>query len=149
MKYKIIALFTFIIVSAMTIITSCDSSTYKVQEVSEDVTGAEDKLLEAEIEYKLEIQKFKEEYQLKIDENYTFIDQLNARIHKEKKDTRAEFMAKIADLEQRNSDLRVKLNNCRIIGKENWETFKAAFKIDMIKLNDSFNELNVGNVDNV
>ena len=145
MKYKLIAFFAFMLVVTMSIITSCNSSAKKVEEAKEDVVDAKDELKEAEEEYKMDMQNFKDENLRQIEANMVSINEFNARAEKKKKSAREAYKAKIADLEQQNTNLKMKLDGYQQEGKENWDAFKSEFKSDMDRLGEAFKDVTVKN----
>ena len=53
---------------------------------------------------------------------------------------------KIDELEQKNSELKKRLDDYKADGKEKWEKFKAEFSHDMDELGKAFKDLTVKNV---
>ena len=49
-------------------------------------------------------------------------------------------------LEVKNSDMRMRMDNYKEDGKDNWETFKTEFSHDMDELGKAFKDLTVKNV---
>ena len=133
------------LVITMSLITSCNSSAKKVEEAKEEVADAKDDLKDAEQEYKMDMQNFREENLRQIEANTASIVEFNASIEKEKKSARAEYKAKIDALEQQNTDLKMKLNDYQLEGKDNWDAFKSVFKSDMENLGESFKNITVKN----
>jgi chromosome segregation ATPase len=92
------------------------------------------------------MEKYRKEKEEKIEANTKSILEFNERISKEKKEAREEYTAKIAALEQKNSDLKKKMDDYKADGKESWETFKAEFTHDMDELGKAIVDLQVKNV---
>lgn len=67
--------------------------------------------------------------------------EFNARISNEKQEAKAEYELKIAELDEKNSDMKKKMEEFHAGNKANWETFKASFDKDMTDLNLAFTEL--------
>lgn len=53
---------------------------------------------------------------------------------------------KVEALEQKNSDLKLKLEDYQLDGKEKWEGFKSEFSNNMEEFGKSFKNLKVDNV---
>ena len=70
----------------------------------------------------------------KIDANEKSIAEFKARIAKEKRENRAKYEKKLAGLEQKNSDMKKKLDEYKEDGKEKWTSFKNEFSHDMDEL---------------
>ena len=84
---------------------------------------------------------YKKETAEKIAANEKSIDDFNARIANEKADARANYKKKIVALQQKNTDMKKKLDDYKAEGKDQWEKFKTEFNHDMDKLNDDFKSL--------
>jgi len=86
------------------------------------------------------MKNYKTESLDKIAANEKSIAEFNARTEHEKKEAKADYKAKIAELEQRNTDMKKKMDDYKEDGKENWEKFKVDFNLEMDELNQSFTE---------
>ncbi|WP_435353133.1 hypothetical protein [Emticicia sp. SJ17W-69] len=145
MKKSILALavFTFI---ASTAILSCNSPAEKVENAQTDVVDANKDLEKANEDYLVEVEAYKKETADKIAANEQSIKEFNARVATEKKEARVAYQQKIAELEQKNTDMKKKLDDYKQDGKENWEKFKTEFNHDMDELGKAFKDLTVKNV---
>jgi hypothetical protein len=85
----------------------------------------------------------KKESEIRFNKNEGSIAEFKASIVNEKKKIRSKDESKVADLEQKNNNLKKKLNDYKVEGKENWTIFKAGFNQDMDNLNKSLNDLSV------
>ncbi|MFZ4520926.1 MAG: hypothetical protein ACOYNC_04440 [Bacteroidales bacterium] len=132
------------IASAM--ITGCSSSAQKVENAQENVVEANKDLDKANQEYLADIAAYRMETASTIAANEERIKGFNARIEKEKKSARAEYQKKIAVLEQKNSDMKMRLENYKEEGKDKWLVFKAEFSHDMDEMGKAFTDLTVKNV---
>lgn len=101
---------------------------------------------EATDDYQAEVAKYKIETADKIAANEKSIAEFNTRISTEKKEAREDYKKKIADLEAKNSDLKMKMDTYKADSKENWEKFKVEFSRDMDELGQAFKDLTVKNV---
>jgi DNA anti-recombination protein RmuC len=135
---RIILIFAVVFVS---VFTSCKDSTEKVANAESDVAEAQEKLKEAESDYLIDVEKYKEQTAAKIDANNKSISDFNERIAKEKKAVKAEYKEKIAQLESKNTDMKKKIDEYKLEGKEKWSTFKTDFDKEMDELGKSINDV--------
>lgn len=140
----------FIIASATLIsglvLTSCSTSSEKVENAEQGVTEANNALENANQEYLTDMENYRTETTTKIAANNQSIADFNIRIDKEKKEVKADYQKKIAALEQKNSDMKKRMDDYKANGKEQWETFKTEFSRDMDELGQAFKDLTVKNV---
>jgi len=128
------------------ILSSCTSSSEKVENAQDDVTKATIALDEANKEYLADIEKYRIETAEKILANEKNIMELNLLIANEKKEAKADYKKKMAELEQKNNTLKNKMLEYKESGKENWDKFKVEFNRDMEELGSAFKDLTVKNV---
>ena len=55
-------------------------------------------------------------------------------------EAKADYHNKIMELEQKNSDMKKKLDDYKTEGKQKWEIFKTEFSHDMDELGKAFND---------
>ena len=130
-------LFLFTMLSIFFMFTSCDNAAQKVVKAEENVVDAEKDLQMAEEEYLADVEQYKLLSAEKIAANDRSIAEFNARIEQEKKEVRADYKAKIKSLETKNSDMKKKMDEYRVEGKDKWELFKTEFGKDMDELGES------------
>ncbi len=118
-------------------LTSCDNAAQKVAKAEENVTDAQKDLQIAEGEYLADVENYRLLAADKIAANEKSIMEFNARIEKEKKEVRTDYRAKIKELELRNSDMKKKMDDYKLEGKDKWELFKTEFGKDMDNLGES------------
>lgn len=128
------------------VLTSCNTPAQKVENAEDNVAQAHDALDKANKEYEADMESYRMETADKIAINQKNIADFKARIEHEKKDAQAAYRKKVAALEQKNSDLKMKLDNYKAEGKENWRKFKIEFNRDMEELGIAFKDLTVKNV---
>lgn len=132
--------------AAGTIFTSCNSSSEKVENAEENLKQASQDLDKANEEYFTEIEKYRKDAAEKFTANEQSIIAFNARIENEKAEAKADYRNKIAELEQKNTDIKRRMDDYKAISKEEWETFKAEFNHDMEELGKAFYDLTAKNV---
>ena len=128
------------------ILTSCNTSAERVENAQENVIQANKDLDQANQEYLADIENYRLETASRIEANEQAIADFNAGLEHERKAVRAEHKKKIAELEQKNREMKKKLEEYKAEGKENWEIFKAEFSHDMDELGKAFKNLTVKNV---
>jgi hypothetical protein len=131
---------------AGTFFTGCTSSSGKVEDAQKNVIQANKDLDQANKEYLADMENYRQETATRIAANEQAIAEYNAGLAHEKKAVRAEHKKRIAELEQRNHNLKMRLEDYKEDGKENWEKFKAEFSHDMDELGKAFKDLTVKNV---
>ncbi|MBK7957910.1 MAG: peptidase M23 [Bacteroidetes bacterium] len=128
------------------LMTSCTSAEQKVETAEEKVEEAHDELVSANEDYLAEVSGYKTETAKEIAANDLSIVEFNARISKEKKETLEEYKKKIAELNKNNTDMKLRMENYKAEGKDQWETFKTEYNHDMEELGKAFKDLSVKNV---
>lgn len=145
MKKSIFAMATATLIMSVAF-TSCNTSSQKVENAENNVIEANEDLDKANQEYLDEIESYRRETADKIAANNRSIEEFNARIENEKEQARAEYRKEIAALEQKNSDMKKKMDDYKAEGKDKWEKFKTEFSRDMDELGNAFRGLTVKNV---
>lgn len=135
---KLIFTITATLLLTGTIFTSCDTATEKAENIK---INAE----EAKEDFKVDIENFKKETAVKIDSNKQKIAELNVKIEYAKDDVKTYSQEQIAILEQKNREMKIKMDEYKEDGKENWESFKAEFSRDMDDLGEAFKNFTVKN----
>jgi len=140
MKIKIIALAasTFLISA---ILNSCNAPTEKIDFVQNNYIESNKDLGINKDEYLVDVAIYRIETADKIAAYEKNLVDLKARIAMEKNDNKTEYDNKIAELENKDTDMKMKMINYKIDGKENWEIFNKQFKYDMDELNKAFKNL--------
>lgn len=149
-------IFTLAIAStfmAGTIFTSCQSSDQMdgddhsmmnepqqdTKAMHNDVNSEMPKMASAD-----EWKTFKLESELKINNNETRIKELTVKMNKPGTTLDSLYAKKIANLEQKNKDLKSKLETYET-NQSDWEQFKREFNHDMDALGKAFKDLTVNN----
>jgi peptidoglycan hydrolase CwlO-like protein len=145
-----LAIATFMIGS---IVTSCKPNTEKEQ-IAQDsvdsakvaVTEAEDDLDEAKRAATAEEwQQFKEDTNAKIDDNNAKIAELKLKIKKTGKDIDKAYQKNIDAMEQKNKELKNKIDSYQNDVNSDWKSFKREFNYDMDELGQSLKDFTVNN----
>ena len=144
MKKTFLSLLTVTFISGI-ILISCNNSSQKVDKAQKDVIEANKNLEDANKEYLADMEIYRTETANRIAANDQSIVELKAKIANDKKIAKADFKKKVAELEQKNSDMKKKMDEYKADGKENWEQFKTEFSRDMDELGNAFKDLTVKN----
>ena len=138
-----LALSTFVV---GTVLTSCNSSSEKVENAKINVQEASHDLDKAKENYNEQYNNFKLESDEKIAANEKTIAELKESNRKKNKKEKAEEEKKIDELEQKNETMKSRMKDYKEDGNEKWESFKREFKHDMDELGQSLKDLGKNNV---
>ncbi|PJJ09292.1 hypothetical protein CLU83_2638 [Flavobacterium sp. 1] len=128
------------------IFTSCKPSTKEVQDAQENVQEAKEDLAVAKRQANAdEWQNFKNEMNAVIEKNDARITALKKEIKKTGKAADAEYDKKVDALEEKNKELKLKMENYKNDADSDWQSFKREFNHDMDELGNAFNDLTVNN----
>ncbi len=117
----------------------------KVAEERKDVSEAKADLREAKADSIADFQKFKKDAETKIQENQKKIGELKAKKSEESKEVKEKYDKKILTLEQKNNELRKRMENCNRNDKSAWESFKNKFTHEMDELTASIKDFGSDN----
>ena len=127
------------VVSAFAILSiGCNTPAEKVENAIDKVNKANAELAKANEDYNNEVAAYRREEAAKIAANEQSIAEFKIRIANEKKDAKAKYLKEIADLEQKNSDMKKQIDDYKADSKENWAVFKEKFNHDMEELGKAF-----------
>ncbi len=90
-------------------------------------------------------QQFKDESNSRFISNNKSIADFKIRIAKVKKKSRAQYEKKLARIEQKNTDLKKKLDDYKEAGNDKWASFKVTFNKDMDGIEKSLINFSIGN----
>ncbi len=130
---------------AITMLSSCNTPAQKVENAQQNVSEANQDLEDANEEYTRDMENYRRETNEKIAANNKSIAEFNSRIQDKKNVAKTEYQNTIIALEQKNTDLKKRMDEYKEDGKENWEKFKIEFNHDMEKLGQAFKDLTVKN----
>lgn len=136
------------------IFTGCQTSAEKVDDAKANVTEAKQDLKEVKAEVSAEEQKaaneaawkaYKVEAEAKIDANDVLIAEIKAKMQKAGKTMDKLYKQQVEALEQKNKDLRQRINVYNANTQSDWESFKREFDHDMDELGAALKDLTVNN----
>jgi hypothetical protein len=93
-----------------------------------------------------DLKEFREEIRARIKENEKDIADFRQRMRNEGKDFSSRYGKKIDRLEEKNRNLKERLENYKEEGNTNWQKFKREFNHDMDELGKSLKDLGRDNV---
>lgn len=127
------------------VLVECITPAQKVKAARNNVTKANDKLDEAKKEYLEDVAAYRKEIADKIASNNLKIAAFEAKIENEKDDNKTSYKEKINELKKKNNDMKMRIDNYRVEGKEKWAMFKNEFSHDMEELGKAFKDLVIKN----
>lgn len=135
-----------------TIVIGCKKNE-DVQEAQENVDSAKVAVEEAEEDLDeakraataQEWQEFKDSTNVKIEKNKAEIAELKLKIKKAGNDIDKTYQRNIDTLEQKNKNLKTKLDSYKNDVDSDWQSFKREFNHDMDELGNSLKDLTVDN----
>jgi Sec7-like guanine-nucleotide exchange factor len=150
MKKVLFIAVVFAVFISGTFMTSCNTPAEKAEKAQENVTDAKEDLKDAKQEAvaaavlaaeNQEWEAFKVEIEAKINKNELAIEAHKSESGKKLDAAHAKL---IADLEQKNKDLKVRMTNYDR-GQTDWESFKREFNHDLDGIGQSLKDLTVNN----
>jgi dynactin complex subunit len=93
--------------------------------------------------YKLEMDEYRFRIAEQITTNENSIIAFRSRIASQKKEARADYEKKINDLNNKNTDLKMRLDAFNADNKESWELFKVEFGRDMDELGNALRDFTI------
>jgi tRNA G10 N-methylase Trm11 len=123
------------------ILTKCYSPSEKIENAQDNVLKANEELDKANQEYLADIENYKKEVAAKIEANNKSIAEFNARIANEKLTAKEDYQKKIIELDQKNTDMKKRLDEYKADGKDKWTLFKEDFNHELERLTQALKEL--------
>ncbi len=140
MKKSIVVMAVAILLTG-SIVISCNTPAEKVEKAENKVTEANKDLDAANKQYMDDVQNFRRETSAQMATNDSSIAVLQAKIDIQKNVVKADYKKQIAELEQRNNDMKKRMNDYKSEGKDSWVTFKTTFNHDMDELSKTVKNL--------
>lgn len=137
-------MFTFALMGFMagTLVTGCGETTEKKLDNAKDNVGAASQdLKDARTAFLAEWETFKRESELAIEANEKKIEAFKEKMEKAGPKFKAQYSKEVAALEQKNLDLKKKLENYKDDGQSNWAEFKTNVKNDIDAVGKTIEDL--------
>ena len=125
---------SFMVIGVM-LIGCFENSEKSKQDIKENIKENED--------YKLEMDEYRFRITEQITTNENSIIAFRSRIANQKKEARADYEKKINDLNNKNTDLKMRLDAFNADNKESWELFKVEFGRDMDELGNALHDFTI------
>lgn len=125
---------------SLSILPSCESSSDKASASKDKVVEAKSQLAEANEIYRKDLEKYRNEVQIRIDENDRLIVDLKKEAALTKGKLKTSYEKTIADLENRNAMLKKQMKEFNEDKDTNWEKFKSDFNSEMDDLGKAMND---------
>jgi F0F1-type ATP synthase membrane subunit b/b' len=138
--FSVLFAFVFLFLVGISM-TSCDNKAQNVADAEKNVKEATISLDKANKEQEAEIEKFKKEAADKIAANEKSIAQFKARKEADRKVAEADYNKEVLRLEQKNSDMKKKMDDYKFESVEKWEIFKSDFGHGMEELGKAFTDI--------
>lgn len=122
-----------------------ENAEQKVLDAKKDVKEAQQDLNVIQNEAEMNYQQFRIVYDNKIMANEKSIAELKVNIEGANDENRVTYKKKLAELERRNNDLKIELNDRKADNTDDWQDFKTEFKSDMDELGKAFADFSVTN----
>lgn len=137
------------------ILTSCKSSSEKVEnartkveeaeadttKTNQNIVDAHENLNQVQKDSAMEFEQFKQISAEKIANNEKRIAALKIQVAQEGKDIKAKYEKKVAELEQKNINMKSNIDTYKEDGKDKWKLFKRSFNQDMDMLDKSLQDV--------
>lgn len=134
------------------IVISCNNSPAANEEdlkdATEEMVNAQADLEQSELDSINEFIKYKESIQIKLGENQKIISDLKLKVNSKSKATRDIVEVEINELEKRNTDLKVKIENYEQGPEQKWALFKVDFNNELDDLGKSISNMAERNMKN-
>lgn len=151
------SIFTLAVTALMigTILVSCQSSAKKEETAKDNLQKAQEDLDEVQYDAAMAAQKkaaiakewqtLKNNTQATINENEIRIAELKVKMKKTGKDIDSLYAKKIDQLEQKNKDIKAKIETYKNDKNSDWESFKREYNHDMDELGKALKDITVDN----
>jgi hypothetical protein len=152
MKRTIYTLAAITVMTA-TLLLGCNSSTKKQEDAIDDVADARENTEDAKEQLMMakkeanaeEWKKIKKETNIKFTENKIRSAQLKVKMTKSGSSIDTVYAKKIEELEQKNKNIKIKVDSYKNDTSDDWELFKREYNHDINELNRAIKELTVYN----
>jgi len=132
------------------LLTSCFSPSQKIDNAEKKVMDAKEAVIDAQIDLNqvrqdsiTEFQQFNTEFQNQIIANEKSIAALKLSFVGASRENKALYEKKLAELEEKNNNLKIKLAEHNEGDTDKWQSFKSDFKRDMDELGKAFSDFDV------
>ncbi|MGO4822280.1 MULTISPECIES: hypothetical protein [unclassified Flavobacterium] len=143
MKRSIYTLAFALLITGTTLVSCKQSSNEETVEVTKDDEG--NTVMVNSTTKNKEWEEFKMKTDSAINKNEVRIGELKVKMKETGNSIDSTYQKKIDQLERKNQDMKMKLDNYKVDASENWESFKREFNHDMSELGDALKDITVDN----
>ena len=142
------SMLTFAIAGAIVITgsTAFGQENKKAKEARSDVKEAQKELRLAKTDSVADYQQFKKDAEKQIAENQKTIAELKAKKWKDSNENKEKYDKKVLTLEQKNNNLKKRIDGSTSTETSAWTSFKREFNHDMNELGNSIKDIGTNNV---
>lgn len=126
--------------------SSASDQSKNLENSSEEVDKAKNNLIKAQEAYNEELENFREEMKIAINNNKAMLKELRDSKWILDQKAKKKRIEQIAELQKKNDDLEFRLNNTNEQKQSNWKKFKEEFNYDMNELGKSIKDISNDNV---
>jgi hypothetical protein len=127
------------------ITTSCNSPAKKVEKAQENLEVAEIEYTQAYKDSVDEFMLFRNTMESRIESNEVVINKYKIDMKENNSKAKSKDQKIIDDLEQKNINMRKRIEEYNKTGREEWDAFKKEFNYDMDELGKSLKNLTIRN----
>lgn len=149
------SILTLVVIACLagTSLISCKPSTKEEKESQEKVVEAKENVQDAKDSLRVakkaatdeEWKSFKKQADSIVTDNEAQIAELKLRMKKTGKSLDAKYQKNIETLEQKNQDIKLKIDTYQNDANSDWQSFKREFKHDLDGMGKAFKDLTVDN----
>ncbi|MCF8254194.1 MAG: hypothetical protein K9H61_08060 [Bacteroidia bacterium] len=132
------------IITATTIM-ACNSPAQKVENAKDKLSDAREELSQAQKDSVADYENFKMVSESRIAKNEELIQAYKQSMKDAKKEWKSSDQKIVDELEQKNINMRKKMEEYRNEGRDKWQDFKTEFNHDMDELGNAINDLTIKN----
>ena len=142
---KTIVTFSFLAFTAFTFLTSCKNNETKIEDAQENVLDAKKELVEAKQDSLSDYETFKIKINEKITDNELRIKDLKIKAIDGSQKSKSKFNDAVVALEEKNIELKTKINTYSESSQEAWEIFRKDINKTADDLEKEFDEFKSNN----
>src|ERR1035437_5405972 len=131
MKNKNIILTVILLIAGLVLTGFYINRDKKIENVQDKDKQANQGMKKEKAKFDKEWKEFKSNAEIKINANEKRIGEFKVKIKTASKEVKADYDKEITVLEQKNVELKKKINEYKYEGKDKWEDFKRGFNRDM------------------
>ena len=133
--------FALTLVMAVAGLSAFGQENQKAKDARKDVAASQKDLREAKKDSAADFQKFKKDAEARISENKKKIAELKTKKSTDSKEMKEKYDKKVLALEQKNNELKKKIEASDNTETSMWTSFKRGFNHDMVELGQAIKDL--------